>query len=90
MNTSSPTAVVAGQVPSRPRLDGRPGPLAAVLFLGLLAIGLAFTAYSLLRDVAEAGEAPTTWVPFVLLGVALPIALGFEFVNGFHDTASPR
>ena len=27
-------------------------------------------------------------MPFVLLGVALLIALGFEFVNGFHDTAN--
>ena len=27
-------------------------------------------------------------LPFVLLGVALFIALGFEFVNGFHDTAN--
>jgi PiT family inorganic phosphate transporter len=26
--------------------------------------------------------------PFILLGVALLIALGFEFVNGFHDTAN--
>src|SRR5205823_1481881 len=26
--------------------------------------------------------------PFVLLGIALLIALGFEFVNGFHDTAN--
>ena len=26
--------------------------------------------------------------PFALLGVALLIALGFEFVNGFHDTAN--
>ena len=26
--------------------------------------------------------------PFLLLGVALLIALGFEFVNGFHDTAN--
>jgi inorganic phosphate transporter, PiT family len=25
---------------------------------------------------------------FVLLGIALMIALGFEFVNGFHDTAN--
>jgi PiT family inorganic phosphate transporter len=28
------------------------------------------------------------WLPFALLGVALFIALGFEFVNGFHDTAN--
>ena len=27
-------------------------------------------------------------LPFFLLGVALLIALGFEFVNGFHDTAN--
>jgi inorganic phosphate transporter, PiT family len=26
--------------------------------------------------------------PFILLGIALLIALGFEFVNGFHDTAN--
>jgi PiT family inorganic phosphate transporter len=27
------------------------------------------------------------WLPFLLLRVALLIALGFEFVNGFHDTS---
>ena len=27
-------------------------------------------------------------LPYVLLGTALLIALGFEFVNGFHDTAN--
>ncbi|MFT3691468.1 inorganic phosphate transporter [Paenirhodobacter sp.] len=27
-------------------------------------------------------------VPWLLLGIALLIALGFEFVNGFHDTAN--
>ncbi len=27
-------------------------------------------------------------LPYILLGVALLIALGFEFVNGFHDTAN--
>ena len=35
-----------------------------------------------------AGGGPTTILPFILLGVALLIALGFEFVNGFHDTAN--
>ena len=29
-----------------------------------------------------------SWWPYVLLAVALLIALGFEFVNGFHDTAN--
>jgi len=27
-------------------------------------------------------------MPYVLLGLALLVALGFEFVNGFHDTAN--
>src|SRR5208283_1461590 len=27
-------------------------------------------------------------LPYIVLGVALLIALGFEFVNGFHDTAN--
>ena len=30
----------------------------------------------------------TTYLPYLLLFVALLIALGFEFVNGFHDTAN--
>jgi inorganic phosphate transporter, PiT family len=39
-------------------------------------------------DVSETGTRITTYLPFLLLFVALVIALGFEFVNGFHDTAN--
>ena len=35
-----------------------------------------------------AGERNLAIGAFVLLGIALLIALGFEFVNGFHDTAN--
>ena len=28
------------------------------------------------------------WFPLLILGVSLLIAFGFEFVNGFHDTAN--
>jgi PiT family inorganic phosphate transporter len=35
-----------------------------------------------------AGTRVTTYLPFILLFVALLIALAFEFVNGFHDTAN--
>jgi PiT family inorganic phosphate transporter len=73
---------------SRPHLDHKPGPVTAIVFIGLLAIGLLFTGYSLVSDVSGAGAQATTWVPYLLLGVALLIALGFEFVNGFHDTAN--
>ena len=94
MNSSATAALPAGQAPSssRPHLDKKPGPVTAIVFVGLLAAGLLFTGYSLVTDVTEAraalGASATTWVPYLLLGVALLIALGFEFVNGFHDTAN--
>jgi PiT family inorganic phosphate transporter len=59
-----------------------------IIFFAVLAMGLLFTAYSLMHDMHELGTVVTTWTPFLLLGVALLIALGFEFVNGFHDTAN--
>jgi PiT family inorganic phosphate transporter len=73
---------------SRPKLDSKPGILSIILFIGLLACGLFFAGYSITNDVTEAGPAIKSWVPYLLLGVALLIALGFEFVNGFHDTAN--
>jgi PiT family inorganic phosphate transporter len=60
---------------------------AAMVFLGLLGAGLLFVAYSLYADVDASGTRITTFLPYLLLFVALLIALGFEFVNGFHDTA---
>jgi PiT family inorganic phosphate transporter len=58
--------------------------------VGLLVAGLLYTAFSISHDleVTSHGQAYTNWLPFFLLGVALLIALGFEFVNGFHDTAN--
>jgi PiT family inorganic phosphate transporter len=64
-------------------------PLAMVLFFGLLAAGLLYVAYSLYADVDASGaKAATSYLPYLLLMVAMMIALGFEFVNGFHDTAN--
>jgi PiT family inorganic phosphate transporter len=57
-------------------------------FLAVIAAALFFMAYSIYGDIESAGGGPTTIVPFLLLGVAMLIALGFEFVNGFHDTAN--
>jgi PiT family inorganic phosphate transporter len=59
-----------------------------MIFLAIVAIGLFFTAYSIYADVSKVGTPVTSVVPFFLLAVALLIALGFEFVNGFHDTAN--
>jgi inorganic phosphate transporter, PiT family len=73
--------------PERPQLTGI-GSTTLIFFVGFLTVGLIFTAYSVWTDISDAGATPTTWAPFILLGVALLIALGFEFVNGFHDTAN--
>src|SRR5262249_39077025 len=74
--------------PSRPKLDHGFDYRAAGLFIAILIAGLAYTAWSLTTDVRDTGAPVTTYVPFLLLGVALFVALGFEFVNGFHDTAN--
>ncbi|HTR38640.1 MAG TPA: inorganic phosphate transporter [Bryobacteraceae bacterium] len=57
-----------------------------IIFGAALVVGLIYTVLSLSRDLqAERG---TSIFPYLLLGVALLVALGFEFVNGFHDTAN--
>ena len=73
---------------NKPKLDEPFNPLMAIVFIGLLVAGLLYVTYSLYVDVNASGGHPTTVLPFFLLGVALLIALGFEFVNGFHDTAN--
>ncbi len=88
MNTSSASASSLLQSPSRPNLDKQPGIFTKAVFTGLLLMGLIYTGFSLMHDVTDTGAQTTTWLPFILLGVALVIALAFEFVNGFHDTAN--
>ena len=56
--------------------------------MGVVAAALLFVAYSIYVDVDATGTRVTTYLPYLLLFVALLIALGFEFVNGFHDTAN--
>jgi inorganic phosphate transporter, PiT family len=71
-----------------PKLDQGINPLTVILFLGVLAAGVLYVAYSIYSDIDAAGSKVTAILPFLLLFVALLIALGFEFVNGFHDTAN--
>ena len=73
---------------SRPNLDKGVNPLTLILFYGSLAAGAIFVAYSIYVDIDATGTKVTTYLPYILLFVALLIALGFEFVNGFHDTAN--
>ena len=87
MNTEAASVAITPAM-GQPRLDHRPGPASLIIFVGLLGAGLLYTAYSLATDISQSGFRTTSYVPFVLLGIALLIALGFEFVNGFHDTAN--
>ena len=78
----------AGSNNPKPTLDHKTSIQSILIFLAIMAVGLGFTAYSIWRDIVETGAPVVTYLPFALLGVALLIALGFEFVNGFHDTAN--
>jgi PiT family inorganic phosphate transporter len=73
---------------SGPNLDRSFNPLTGIIFLGVVAAGILFVAYSIYVDIDSAGTKVQSYLPFILLFVALLIALGFEFVNGFHDTAN--
>ncbi|MDE5454616.1 inorganic phosphate transporter [Bradyrhizobium sp. CSA112] len=86
LNSSMGEAPV--QPASRPNLDKGFNPLTMILFCGILAAGMLYVAYSIYVDIDATGMPVTTYLPFILLFVALLIALGFEFVNGFHDTAN--
>ena len=69
------------------KLSNNPAGRWGVLAVGLLLIGgLICIATRLVKDLSGVHNASV--LPFVLLGVALLIALAFEFVNGFHDTAN--
>ncbi|MFD1560813.1 inorganic phosphate transporter [Paraburkholderia silviterrae] len=67
---------------AQPRRRG----LAAALFFLVIAAGAAYVINHLVVDLRTVQGVSA--LPFVLLVIALVIALGFEFVNGFHDTAN--
>ena len=71
-----------------PDLGGAINPLTGIIFGGVVAVVLFFVAFSIYSDVGETGAKVMSLAPFLLLFVAMLIALGFEFVNGFHDTAN--
>jgi len=63
-----------------------PGKIGVLAFVAVLIVGVIYAGYSLSTDLTGVHNASI--FPYVLLGIALLVALGFEFVNGFHDTAN--
>ena len=91
MSSVSAPAIGSGETQYERKVDlNQPmSPLGIIIFGAVMALGLFFTAYMIFNDVEAAGGAkPSGILPYLLLAVALLVALGFEFVNGFHDTAN--
>src|SRR6516162_6722989 len=90
--TGTAPARIPTEVPRASPLDAAnmtAGPAAKIgmgIFGVVLVVGLIFIGRELIGDLAEV-HSPTI-MPYLLLGLALLVALGFEFVNGFHDTAN--
>jgi PiT family inorganic phosphate transporter len=90
-------AVPAAELPSPPSnrpaspFDANPNRpharrIGVVLFGAVGIVGLVYVVTRLVSDLSIV-HSPSVY-PYLLLGVALLTALGFEFVNGFHDTAN--
>ena len=88
MSDATMNGDMAGVHSPSPHLDEKPHAAGAIAFLLVLVAGLGYAAFSIHSDMDQVGEHGLAVGAFVLLGIALLIALGFEFVNGFHDTAN--
>jgi PiT family inorganic phosphate transporter len=88
----------AAAVPSQPsqapapkslldkKLTKGPGRIGMLVFGVVLLVGVMYAGWSLVSDLQDVKSA--SLFPYLMLGFALLVALGFEFVNGFHDTAN--
>lgn len=77
---SSATSLNASNVDTPPPRFFKPA------FFGVIAVALIYIATQLFADLSQIPQ--MTLFSLALLAFALMIALGFEFVNGFHDTAN--
>jgi len=83
-------ATVPGRPPAADILDKKMKKSHAMISTGVvlaaLVVGIGFIGFHIAQDFANV-TLGSIW-PYGLLVLALFIALGFEFVNGFHDTAN--
>jgi len=68
------------------KINKGPHKIAVFVFGIIFAVGVVYALSSLISDISHIHH-PASFT-FILLAVALLVALGFEFVNGFHDTAN--
>jgi len=86
-SVSAPSgAVIAGSHSVHDKMKKGPGAIGSLIFFFVLLSGVIYIGVQLAHDLAGVHNVSVT--PYILLGIALFVALAFEFVNGFHDTAN--
>jgi inorganic phosphate transporter, PiT family len=80
------TSTSATNLHVQEKLNKPPSRIGTLVFGLVLIAGLIFIGTSISKDLGDISLG-SAW-PYILLGVALLVALAFEFVNGFHDTAN--
>ena len=83
---ATPAIAPTGSLLEQKLKNSSPGVIGTAVFGVMLVGGLIYIGHALSTDLSIVHSA--SLFPFLLLGIALFIALGFEFVNGFHDTAN--
>lgn len=68
------------------KMSKSPSRVGTAVFVVAMLCGLGYIFFEIARDLGSV-TVTSAW-PYFLLTVALVIALAFEFVNGFHDTAN--
>jgi PiT family inorganic phosphate transporter len=86
MNMATPATLPSGSLLDEKLKKSSPGKIGGIVFGVLLVGGLGYITNRLWTDLSPIHM--DSVLPYFLLGLALLIALGFEFVNGFHDTAN--
>ncbi len=83
---ATPATLPSGSLLDEKLKKSSPGKMGVIIFALMLIGGIVYIVSKLADDLSVVHT--TTLFPYFLLGLALLIALGFEFVNGFHDTAN--
>jgi PiT family inorganic phosphate transporter len=83
---ATPSLAPAGSLLDDKLKKSSPGIVGMLIFVAMLIGGCIYIGRQLSIDLSIVHNASI--FPYLLLGLALFIALAFEFVNGFHDTAN--